>query len=217
MAGGASAAPCDTASCLNALVVGISDGDTVTLLVQEDGRQFRTRFRLTEIDTPERGQPWGTRARQALAGKVFRQRVRIMPEGVDRYDRMLGKIYIDGRDINREMVREGHAWAYRRYLSDKSLLNDERLAREAGAGLWSMPEPQQVAPWEWRRNGRRANAAALSSTSPPASFTCGRKTSCREMSSCEEARFYLEQCGLSWIDGDGDGVPCERRHCPQSR
>ena len=154
LASGSSADPCDASSCLDALVVGISDGDTVTLLVQDDGRQFQTRFRLTEIDTPERGQPWGTRARQALAGKVFRQRVRIVSEGVDRYDRMLGKIYFEGRDINREMVREGHAWAYRQYLSDESLLDDERRAREAGAGLWSMPEAQQVPPWEWRRSGR---------------------------------------------------------------
>ena len=214
---GLSADPCDASSCLDALVVGISDGDTVTLLVQDDRRQFQTRFRLTEIDTPERGQPWGTRARQALAGKVFRQQVRIVSEGVDRYDRMLGKIYLEGRDINREMVREGHAWAYRQYLSDKSLLDDERRAREAGAGLWSMPEAQQVPPWEWRRSGRRTSAAAVASRSGSASFTCGRKTYCREMASCAEARFYLRRCGLSRIDGDGDGVPCEHRHCPRSR
>lgn len=213
----ASADPCDTSSCLEALVVGISDGDTVTLLVQEERRQFQTRFRLTEIDTPERGQPWGTRARQALAGKVFRQQVRIVSEGVDRYDRMLGKIYLDGRDINREMVREGHAWAYRQYLSDKSLLDDERHAREAGAGLWSMPQAQQVPPWEWRRSGRRTSATTVASRSQSASFTCGRKTYCREMRSCAEARFYLQRCGLSRIDEDGDGVPCEQRHCPRSR
>ena len=214
---GLSADPCDASSCLDALVVGISDGDTVTLLVQDDRRQFQTRFRLTEIDTPERGQPWGTRARQALAGKVFRQQVRIVSEGVDRYDRMLGKIYLEGRDINREMVREGHAWAYRQYLSDKSLLDDERRAREAGAGLWSMPEAQQVPPWEWRHSGRRTSAAAVASRSGSASFACGRKTYCREMASCAEARFHLQRCGLSRIDGDGDGVPCEQRHCPRSR
>lgn len=216
LASGAFASPCDTASCLDALVVSIADGDTVTLLLEKDGRPSQTRFRLTEIDTPERGQPWGTRARQALAGKVFRRQVRIVSEGVDRYDRMLGKIYLDGRDINREMVREGHAWVYRQYLSDKSLLDDERRAREAGAGLWSMPQ-QQVPPWEWRRSGRRTSVAAVASRSQSASFTCGQKTYCREMTSCAEARFYLQRCGLSRIDGDGDGVPCEQRHCPRSR
>ena len=167
-------------------------------------------MRLTEIDTPERAQPWGTRARQALADKVFQRQVQVMPEGEDRYGRLLGRIYLGGRDINREMVREGHAWAYRQYLSDESLLEDESLAREAGIGLWSLPQAQNVPPWEWRRNGRQTGATVLASALPVASFSCGQKTYCREMASCEEARFYLEQCGLSRLDGDGDGVPCEQ-------
>ncbi len=217
LAGGAFADPCDGSSCLDAVVVGVADGDTVTLLVEKAGRPSQTRLRLTEIDTPERGQPWGTRARRALADKVFRRQVKIKSEGTDRYDRMLGKIFVDGRDINREMVREGHAWAYRQYLSDESLLDDERRARQAGAGLWSLPRAQHVPPWQWRRGTRTANTPALASTPPTASFTCGRKTYCREMTSCAEARFYLTQCGLTRIDGDGDGVPCEKRHCPHSR
>ena len=202
--------PCDGAFELDALVVGIADGDTVTLLLENDGNRSQARLRLTEIDTPERGQPWGARARQALAEKVFQRQVRVVSEGEDRYGRLLGRIYIGERDINREMVREGHAWAYRQYLSDRSLLEDERYAREAGIGLWSMPQSQSVPPWEWRRNGRRTSATALASVPPAASFSCGQKTYCREMASCEEARFYLEQCGLSRLDGDGDGVPCEQ-------
>ncbi len=202
--------PCDAGSCLNAVVVGITDGDTVTLLVEKAGRPSQERLRLTEIDTPERAQPWGTRSRQALAEKVFRRQVRVLPEGRDHYERLLGKIYLNGRDINREMVRDGHAWVYRRYLSDKSLLDDERYAREAGAGLWSLPRAQHVPPWEWRRSGRGANAAGLASAPQATSFTCGRKTYCREMTSCAEARFYLRRCGLTTIDGDDDGVPCEK-------
>ena len=207
---------CDGASCLDAEVVGIADGDTVTLLVEKAGRPSQTRLRLTEIDTPERGQPWGTRARQALADKVFRQQVRVLSEGEDRYGRLLGKIYLDGRDINREMVREGHAWAYRQYLSDESLLDDERRARQAGAGLWSLPQAQHVPPWQWRRGTRVANTPATASAPPAASFACGQKTYCREMASCDEARFYLTQCGLTRLDGDGDGVPCEQL-CRSSR
>ena len=217
LASAAFAGPCDGASCLDAEVVGIADGDTVTLLIAKEGHPSQTRLRLTEIDTPERGQPWGTRARQALADKVFRRQVKIKAEGTDRYDRLLGRIYVDGRDINREMVREGHAWAYRQYLSDESLLDDERRARQAGVGLWSLPQAQHVPPWHWRRGARAANTPVLASASRTASFTCGRKTYCREMASCAEARFYLQRCGLSRIDGDGDGVPCEQRHCPQSR
>ena len=210
LASGVVAAPCDTAVCLDALVVGITDGDTVTLLLDDDERPLQARLRLTEIDTPERAQPWGTRARQALAEKVFRQRVRIAFAGEDRYGRMLGKIYLGGRDINREMVREGHAWAYRKYLSDDSLLEDERRARLSGAGLWSLPQAQHVPPWEWRRGGGRTSAALLASVPPTAAFACGQKSYCREMASCDEARYYLDQCGLSRLDGDGDGVPCEQ-------
>lgn len=208
LATGMFADPCAAGSCLDAVVVGIADGDTVTLLVEREGHPSQTRMRLTEIDTPERSQPWGNRARQALAAKVFRQQVRVLPEGTDRYDRLLGKIYVDGRDVNREMVREGHGWVYRQYLSDESLLDDERHAREAGTGLWSLPQAQQVPPWQWRRGGR-ASAAAIASAASTSSFTCGRKTYCREMTSCAEARFYLTRCGLTRIDGDGDGIPCE--------
>ena len=78
-AGTVHAHPCDTTFCLDAVVVGISDGDTVTILDAE--RRQRIKVRLTEIDTPERGQPWGTRARQALADKVFRRDVRVASEG----------------------------------------------------------------------------------------------------------------------------------------
>lgn len=208
----AHADPCDAVFCLDVVVVGVADGDTVTVFDRE--RWAQSRVRLSAIDTPERGQPWGTRARQALADKVFRRDVRVAPEGEDRYDRMLGRLYVENRDINREMVREGHAWVYRRYSLDARLLADERAAREGRRGLWSLPESETVPPWEWRRGARRPGAGgaeqpalAVGASVPP---TCGTKTVCREMSSCEEARFFLGRCGLTRLDGDGDGVPCER-------
>ena len=211
-AGTVHAHPCDTTFCLDAVVVGISDGDTVTILDAE--RRQRIKVRLTEIDTPERGQPWGTRVRQALADKVFRRDVRVASEGEDRYGRLLGRLYVGDRDINREMVREGHAWVYRRYSSDIWLLDDEEAVRETRQGLWSLPETDRVPPWEWRRGVRSSSVAgtavpsvAFGTTVPP---TCGTKTTCGEMSSCDEARFFLAQCGITRLDGDGDGVPCER-------
>ena len=209
-AGQALAHPCDTAYCVDALVVGLSDGDTVTVLGDFSGTREQRRLRLTEIDTPERGQPWGTRSRQALADKVFQRQVRIASEGEDRYGRLLGRIYLGDRDINREMIREGHAWVYRQYSSDIFLLEDERLAQEQRAGLWSLPDAERVPPWEWRRGKRRPAPAQVGASPATASFRCGGKTYCREMSSCEEARFFLRQCGMTRLDGDGDGIPCER-------
>jgi hypothetical protein len=73
--------------------------------------------------------------------------------------------------------------------------------------FWGLPEAQRVPPWEWRKGKR----AGRSTTEPPPgrNFTCGAKRYCGEMESCAEARFYLEECGLARLDGDGDGVPCE--------
>lgn len=183
-------------------VVGVTDGDTLTVLVNRQP----VKIRLAEIDTPERGQPWGTRAKQALSDKVFGKEVGLRVVDTDRYGRTVAHVYLEGRDINREMVREGHAWAYRKYLRDPSLLEDEAAARKAGVGLWSVPEAQAVPPWEWRA---RAHGDSPVERAPGQAFACGSKRYCREMASCEEARFYLEQCGLTRLDGDGDGVPCE--------
>lgn len=208
-AGQLSAHPCDRLSCVDALVVGVSDGDTVTILGEFTGSREQKRVRLTDIDTPERGQPWGTRARQALADKVFQQQVQVASQGEDRYGRLLGRLYVGDRDINREMVRDGHAWVYRQYSSDVQLLQDEEAARQAGNGIWSLPDAQRVPPWEWRRGGRQAKPAQARVTTSAAAFTCGAKTYCRDMASCEEARFFLGECGLTRLDGDKDGVPCE--------
>ena len=187
-----------SAEMIEGEVVAIADGDTVTVLV---GRQ-QIKVRLAEIDTPERGQPWGNRARQALAEQVFRKTVQVDITDTDRYGRSIGKIWLDGRDINRELVAGGHAWVYRQYMTDRTLLRDESKAREAKLGLWSLPNP--IPPWDWRRGSRSSPGA---SGEPHES--CGSKRYCREMVSCDEAKFHLKECDLSRLDGDSDGVPCE--------
>lgn len=185
-------------------VVGVTDGDTITVLV--DRQQMKVR--LTEIDTPEKAQPWGSRAKEALSRKVFGKDIEVRNEGTDRYGRTLGRVFVDGRDVTREMIREGHAWAYRQYLKDQSLLADQEYARSNRLGLWSLPEAERMPPWEWRHS-RKATAPTLPATQPAtqdsaAGFTCAGKTYCREMASCDEARFYLTSCGLSRLDGDSD-------------
>jgi endonuclease YncB( thermonuclease family) len=130
----------------------VADGDTLTVTV--DGT--RHRIRLHQIDAPEHDQPGAREARRALARKVQGQRVRIVVDGEDAYGRLVGQIWLGSRDINRELVREGHAWAFRRYLVDPTLLDDEAAAREQGLGLWRRPNP--VAPWQWRARSRAASA-----------------------------------------------------------
>ena len=196
------ALPCN-AETLTGRVVAIADGDTLTLLA--DSTEHRVR--LAEIDTPERAQDWGTRARTALADRVFQQNVTIDVTDVDRYGRLVGHVWLGDRDINREMVRAGHAWVYRSYMENASLLDDEQVARNAEAGLWSQPGP--IAPWEFRRGARVASVASPIVTLTDSEFVCGAKRTCGEMTSCAEARFHLETCGLSRLDGDNDGTPCE--------
>ena len=88
-------------------------------------------------------------------------------------------------------------------MTDETLLDDESTAREAGMGLWA--DSNAVAPWDWRRGVRVSSGV----TQKADNATCGSKRYCGEMSSCEEAMYFLNSCGLSRLDGDGDGIPCE--------
>ena len=190
---------CVFAAAITGKVIGIADGDTVTILT--DNKQ--TKIRLAEIDTPEKNQPYGKKAKKALSDFIFGKTVRIEVDTIDRYGRTVGKIFLDNLNINREMVRGGHAWVYRRYTKDDILLKLEEYAKQNMLGLWALPEELRIAPWEWRRGkkGKESNLTIL--------LECKNKTTCRQMQNCDEAKFYLRNCGLTRIDGDKDGIPCE--------
>ncbi len=166
------------AETLSGKVIGVTDGDTIKVLVEERP----VKVRLAEIDTPERGQPWAKRAKQALSDKVFGQEVEVRVVNVDRYGRTVGRIWLANRDINRELVREGHAWVYRAYLDDQTLRDDEAYAQENKLGLWGLPEAERVPPWEWRRGKR--NAKPKSKTHPSQTLSCGDKSKCGGFPAC---------------------------------
>lgn len=197
---------------VTARVTGITDGDTITVRPQS-GEQITVR--LTEIDAPEWNQPWGDKAKTALAKLVSGREVNIRTGGTDQYGRTLGRVFVSETDVNAEMIHAGHAWAYRDYLTDTSFLSIETQAREAKRGLWSLPFNDRVAPWDWRHSGnpsRQADNVPKVSFAPEVSsrgMQCRGKRYCREMASCEEARFYLNVCRVDTIDGDFDGKPCE--------
>ncbi|MDA1073692.1 MAG: thermonuclease family protein [Proteobacteria bacterium] len=109
----------------------------------------RATIRLAQIDTPETDQPWGKNARRALAKKLSRRTVQIEVVDVDNYGRLIATVFVNGENVNRQLVQEGHAWAYRQYLHDRSLLKDERSARQEHLGLWQATDP--IPPWDWRR------------------------------------------------------------------
>jgi endonuclease YncB( thermonuclease family) len=134
-----------------ARVVAVQDGDTLTVLV--DRRQVK--IRLKDIDAPEMGQPFGRNARQSLSELCFGKAAAIEMGGRDRYRRALARVTCAGTDANAEQVRRGLAWTYARYAPrDSTLFAVEHEARMARRGLWTDPAP--IAPWDWRRNGRRS-------------------------------------------------------------
>ena len=199
-------------------MIGVTDGDTIRVLAAGNEQII---IRLAEIDAPERSQPWGARSRQILSETVGGREVTIEKSDEDRWGRTVARIRVNGEDVNRQMVAAGAAWAFRRYLTDQSLIAVEEGAKRQGRGLWSMPANQTVAPWEWRQGVRAASARPEATTAgarslvsaPPAlsagTFSCGQKTRCAQMNTCAEANFYLRQCGLQTIEGDHDGEPCE--------
>jgi endonuclease YncB( thermonuclease family) len=139
-----------TPDVIQGKVVGITDGDTLTILM--DSKQYK--IRLAEIDTPERNQPYGSKAKDVLSDLVFNKEVKAEVQDVDRYGRYVARIYAGDLDVSRQMIRLGAAWVYRQYLRDKSLLEVEAGAKVAKRGLWSLPEAQNIPPWEWRRGSR---------------------------------------------------------------
>lgn len=145
-------------------VVGVHDGDTITLLTAE---KRQVRIRLADIDAPELGQPFGQAAKRELSALCFNRSAKVQVRTVDLYGRTVGVVSCDGRDASREMVQHGMAWAYRTYLKRPELVPLEEAAKVAHAGLWAQPA---VAPWEYRRQAKAAAAAsAASAPGPPAS------------------------------------------------
>jgi endonuclease YncB( thermonuclease family) len=183
---------------LTGRVVGVTDGDTLTLLVDRE----KIRIRLAQIDAPESNQPYGKQAKAALSTLAFGKQARVEVVDIDRYGRTVGEIFVDEIDVNHEMVREGHAWAYTKYSHTTEIIGLEDSARAANKGLWALPENQREPPWLWRHRPREPRPK-------PGPLVCGTRTYCGEMATCEEARFYFEQCGAHSLDGDGDGIPCE--------
>jgi endonuclease YncB( thermonuclease family) len=131
-------------------VVGVSDGDTITVLRPE---KSQVKIRLHGIDCPERGQAFGKKAKQFTSNMVFGKTVTVKPTDKDRYGRIVAWIYMDGKSLNEALVMAGLAWHYKKYSSDQNLSDAESKARNKRVGLWS--DPHSIPPWEYRRLKRQ--------------------------------------------------------------
>lgn len=151
------ASPVVQAESLRGRVTAVADGDTVTLV---DGEQIRHKIRLAGIDAPEARQPYGQLARRSLSEMVEGRWVQVYYDKSDRYGRLVGKIELEGRDINLEQLRRGLAWHYKKYQNEQSLSDQQAYAaaqeqaQSDQRGLWREPQPQP--PWDYRASLRQA-------------------------------------------------------------
>lgn len=131
---------------LTGKVVGISDGDTFTLLLENE---LDLKIRLDGIDCPENKQAYSRKAKQALSDLIFNNLVRVEYNKKDGFGRILGTTFINDINVNQEMVRLGYAWHFKKYSDDPVLAKLEVEARKNRKGLWVEANP--IPPWEYRK------------------------------------------------------------------
>lgn len=146
---------CAHESTLRGQVVRVADGDTVTL---RDAVAKTHRIRLAGIDAPEQAQAHGRESREHLAQLVAGREVEVRYRKVDDYGRLVGTLWLDGRDLNLAQLQAGWAWHYRHYQDEQppaerlAYAQAEAQARQAGLGLWQDAAP--TPPWDYRRQRR---------------------------------------------------------------
>lgn len=138
----------DNTDTIAGKVVGISDGDTITLLI--GGQQEKVR--LEGIDCPEKGQAFGQKAKQFASNMVYGRTVSLLRTGTGGYGRTLGLIQVDGKVLNHELIKAGYAWHFKNYSSSPVLSLLEEEARRERKGLWVDKDP--VPPWSYRKISR---------------------------------------------------------------
>lgn len=158
-------APTFAAQVMEGKVVGVSDGDTITVLTNE---KRQVKVRLYGVDCPESRQAYGTRARQSTSGHVFGKHVRVEVADRDRYGRTVGIVTgPDGTVLNRALLMEGMAWLYTPYCKApvcREWKHEEEAARLRKAGLWADASP--VPPWEYRKAGRSGSKVKSAQPAP---------------------------------------------------
>ncbi|MCF0253098.1 MAG: thermonuclease family protein [Duodenibacillus sp.] len=153
-------AEAEAGHCFRGKVVHVADGDTVAVLVDEQGKHER-KVRLDGIDAPEKRQPFGARAGERMKTLAHGREAEVCYRKKDRYGRYVGRLTVDGRDAGLDLLASGYAWVYARYDKEleparrRAYYAAEEEARKNRLGLWRDPQP--VPPWEWRKARREAS------------------------------------------------------------
>jgi endonuclease YncB( thermonuclease family) len=215
----------------------VVDGDSLWWQPRAGGKPVEVR--LQGIDAPEACQAWGPEAAAALRERVMGTELALRRQGKDDHGRVLGVLSAAGRNLNAELVQEGHAWSMRYRWDQGPYVKEERQAIALKRGLHEQRGAELPRDFRKRHGpcqagqGVAAGPSAASSTrndvpvattpsTTPAvtpvaparsGFRCDGRTHCAQMRSCEEARFFLANCPNAQMDGNRDGVPCERQWC----
>ena len=136
--------------------VGVHDGDSMTLLVDTPAGPRQSKIRLDAIDAPELGQPFSNRSKQALSGMVFDKSCQVESRGPDKYGRTIGRVAVDGKDVNAAMLEAGMAWHFDKNDDRQSMADRHQAACKASVGLWADAMP--IPPWEWRKMSKAERA-----------------------------------------------------------
>lgn len=197
-------------------VVKVVDGDTIDVSINGETK----RLRLIGINTPETvdprtpvecfGKEASDKAKSLLTGKKVSLEADSTQGELDKYSRLLRYVFLeDETNFNLYMIKEGYAYEYTysaAYKYQKEFKEAQFYAKTNNKGLWS--------PTTCNGELKSAEPQITSTSSSTSSFgSCGTKTTCSQMTTCEEARYFLNTCGVIRLDGDSDGVPCQTTVC----
>ena len=181
-------------------VTRVLDGDTIEVALSSGP----IRVRFGSVDAPEKKQPWGREAREALTRKLGDREVELDVVSQDQYDRLVAVVGLDDENVNAWLVRQGHAWAYRQYAKDKSYCAWEAEARAGSAGC---------GPCRPRSGTRRGNFERCSADGPAASPTIRTRRSRSASRRCTRSRCRLPERQRARVYGaDPQRLPDQGQH-----
>ena len=219
----ASAAP----THVQGLVTRVVDGDTLWLTPPNKPHIV---VRLHNIDAPESCQAWGPEATAALSVLALNKLATLQAKGKDAHGRTVGALLIEDLDVGRFLVENGHAWSIRVRWDQGPMVKQEKMARALARGLHASPGAIQPQEFRSRHGACAAQEPVVSNVAGPSDvarvkqleaeqaaasprYRCDGRTQCSQMTSCAEAKFFLARCPNVHMDGDRNGIPCERQWC----
>lgn len=209
---------------LTGMVSRVVDGDTLWLKTAADEQPVV--IRIEGIDAPEACQSGGAEATAALSELALNRNVTVKPTAIDDWGRKVGKVFDGSKDIGDRMVRDGHAWSTRYKYDRGPYVAEERMAQALKRGVHADPDAIQPRLFRERRGpcageGAKPGTSQVAPAAPAVealrtaggNARCDGRQYCSQMTSCQEAKWFLQNCPGVKMDGNRDGVPCEQQWC----